>query len=221
MKRLTSRSSLLWAVSIAAVGGTLTAWALLDPKDPRITLYERPPKGAVTQPPPAPENFPELKQDAAGYWQVNFQHLASFSFGLHQRFDDKPGNYSRSRVALLVPDENETVVLPTEPGKSGPIPANVRALDGKRVCIAGYMLPIRMENGLVKDFLLLRNQMMCCYGRQPEPNEWVVVKMSGPGVPGKMDTPLSLYGTLHVGEMFENHVFEGLYQLDGEKISTN
>src|SRR5258708_1142300 len=75
--------------------------------------------------------------------------------------------------------------------------------------------------GLVRDLLLLRNQMMCCFGRQPEPNEWVVVKMAGPGVPSKMDTPLSLYGTLHVGEMFENNVFEGLYQLDGEKISPN
>ena len=73
----------------------------------------------------------------------------------------------------------------------------------------------------MKDFLLLRNQMMCCYGRQPEPNEWVVVKMTGKGVPSKMDTPLNLYGTLHVGEMFENHVFEGLYQLDGEKVSVN
>jgi hypothetical protein len=205
---------------VVAAGLGLSAQALPNPKDPNVTLYERPPKATVA-PAPAPENFPALKQDAAGYWQVTFQHLASFSFGQHKFFDDLPGISSRSRIALLVPDESEAVVLPTEPGTSGSIPDNVRALDGKRVCISGYMLPIRMENGLVKDFLLLRNQMMCCYGRQPEPNEWVVVKMAGPGVPGKMDTPLSLYGTLHVGEMFENHVFEGLYQLDGEKISTN
>jgi len=206
---------------MVAAGVALSARALPDPKDPIVTLYERPPK-ATAVPPPAPENFPELKQDVAGYWQVNFQHLASFSVGQQlYHFDEVPKNLPRTRVALLVPDESEAVVLPTEPGTSGPIPANVRALDAKRVCISGYMLPIRMENGLVKDFLLLRNQMMCCYGRQPEPNEWVVVKMSGPGVPSKMDTPLTLYGNLHVGEMFENHVFEGLYQLDGEKVSIN
>ena len=221
MRRLANSTGLFWAMCIATGGWALSARALLDPKDPNVALYERPPKSAAT-PPPAPENFPDLKQDAAGYWQVNFQHLASFSFGRHRfNFDERPKMSARGKVALLVPDDSEAVILPTEPGTSGPIPENVRALDGKRVCISGYMLPIRMENGLVKDFLLLRNQMMCCYGRQPEPNEWVVVKMSGKGVPSKMDTPLSLYGTLHVGEMFENHVFEGLYQLDGEKISTN
>jgi hypothetical protein len=207
-------------LTLVAGGLGLSAQALPDPKDPNVTLYERPTKTGV--PPPVSENFPELRQDATGYWQVDFRHLASFSFGRHKvNYDERPKRFGRTKVALLVPDESDAVVLPTEPGTSGPIPDNVRALDGKRVCISGYMLPIRMENGLVKDFLLLRNQMMCCYGRQPEPNEWVVVKMKDKGVPSKMDTPLNLYGALHVGEMFEGHVFEGLYQLDGEKISVN
>lgn len=168
-----------------------------------------------------PDSFPDLKQDAAGYWEVSFQHLASFSFGFHKFNADSPSEtMGRPRVALLVPDDNGEVELPTEPGQSGTIPANVRALDGRRVCISGYMLPTKVEAGRVKECLLLRNQMMCCFGRRPELNEWVVVKMRGAGVPSKMDTPIVFYGVLHVGEKFEDHVFAGLYELDGEKIST-
>lgn len=215
MRPLTQRTGLF----AAAIGLTLTAHALLDPKNPAVTLYERPPKTAEA---PAPGTFPELKQDSAGYWQVDFGHLASFSFGQHKvSFDDQPKAVGRRNVALLVPDESDAVEMPTAPGQSGTIPPNILALDGKRVRLTGYMLPIRMVDGLVQDFLLLRNQMMCCYGRRPELNEWVVVRMKGKGVPSTMDTPLSFYGTLHVGEFFENQVFEGLYRLDGEKISVN
>ncbi|HTZ19965.1 MAG TPA: DUF3299 domain-containing protein [Opitutaceae bacterium] len=164
--------------------------------------------------------FADLKQDAAGYWEVGFQHLASFSFGQHKFNAESPaGSIGRRRLGLPVPGDNGEVEWPTEPGQSGSIPAKVRALDGRRVCITGYMLPTKEENGRVKECLLLRNQMMCCFGRRPELNEWVVVKMKGAGVQNKMDTPIVFYGTLHVGEMFENHVFEGLYELDGEKIS--
>jgi len=165
-------------------------------------------------------DFPELKQDAAGYWQVGFQHLASFSFGHHKVADADTALLNRgARVALLVPDDSDQVELPTEPGQSGTIPDNVRALDGRRVCITGYMLPVKVENGLVKECLLLRNQMMCCYGRRPELNEWVTVRFAGAGVPSRMDTPVAFYGTLHVGEQFADRVFLGLYELSADKIS--
>ena len=167
-----------------------------------------------------PPGFPDLQQDADGYWAVGFQHLASFSFGRHKVPDPDTALLNHgARLALLVPDDSDQVELPTEPGQSGTIPDNVRALDGRRVRIAGYMLPVKVENGLVKECLLLRNQMMCCYGRRPELNEWVVVRFAGDGVPARMDTPLAFYGTLHVGERFEDHVFTGLYELAADKIS--
>lgn len=169
-----------------------------------------------------PTWFSDLQQDHAGYWQDGFQHLASFPFG-HRRevFENQPGRTSRPRLALLVPQETDVVEMPTEPGVSGTIPAAVRALDGKRVSLKGYMLPVRVEDGLVRECLLLRNQSLCCFGRRPEINEWVVVKVQGKGVPSKMDTPVTISGTLRVGELFENGVFEGLYELAGEKITEN
>lgn len=214
-----ARALFLGATSAATVGSTPVAWALLNPKDPIVTLYERPPEGAA-KPAPAAEKLPELKQDAAGYWVVDFRHLASFWFGRREAdVEPRPGDDPRPDGSFPKPAESGVLAMPTEPGQSGSIPPGIAALDGKRVRLSGYMLPIRMENGLVKDFLVLRNQMMCCFGRRPQPNEWVVVKMKGRGVPSTMDTPLCFYGVLHVGEIFENHVFEGLYQLDGEKIA--
>ncbi|MDB6126775.1 MAG: hypothetical protein JWM35_671 [Verrucomicrobia bacterium] len=188
------------------------------PENPYTVLYSRPPNSAASTVPPRGD-FPELMQDAAGYWQIDFRHLASFDYG-HHKVAPSPGEekIQPPDIVPLIPTESDVVELPTAPGVNGRIPPNVQALDGRKVRITGYMLPVRMENGLVKDFLLLRNQMMCCFGRQPEPNEWVVVRMKGKGVQSQMDTPMAFYGTLHVGEMFENQVFEGLYELDGEKI---
>ncbi len=208
------------AAALAAMAMVSSAWGQAPaPPAPGTTFNGQSP---VTAASPSPGNFPELKQDAAGNWLVGFEHLASFSFGRHKvDYEDtlKPKGLGAKRLALLIGDTRDPVEMPTEPGQSGTIPARILALEGKKVRVSGYMLPIKLENGLVTQCLLLRNQMMCCYGRQPELNEWVVVTMKGKGVPSTMDTVLAFYGTLHVGEIFENHIFEGLYQLDCEKIS--
>ena len=210
-------SSLLLGV-VLTLGAVQAHGRSHAPENPYTVLYSRPPNSAQSAIPPRGD-FPALVQDAEGYWKVDFRHLASFEYG-HRKVAPSSGEEKLlpSDIVPLIPAESDVVQLPTAPGVSGTIPANVQALDGRKVRITGYMLPIRMENGLVKDFLLLRNQMMCCFGHQPEPNEWVVVRLKGNGVPSQMDTPMVFYGTLHVGELFENQVFEGLYELDGEKI---
>jgi hypothetical protein len=98
------------------------------------------------------------------------------------------------------------------------IPANIRQLDGKRALVTGFMLPVKMEEGtgLVTDFLLVRDPMMCCYGVVPDPNDWVVVHMLKP-VAGIQDIPLSFIGTLHVGPIYDNGYLTGIYRLEGEK----
>lgn len=220
MKHLLPLTLRMPAVALAAMALTSSTWCAAPvPTNPES--IPPPPAPAIAPSAATEDKFHDLKQDAAGNWLVGFEHLASFSFGQHKLDYDAPVKpYGRRKFALLVPEETGSVELPTEPGKSGAIPPRVQALNGKRVRISGYMLPVKLENGLVKECLLLRNQMMCCFGRRPELNEWVIVKMKGKGVPSTMDTPVSFYGTLHVGEMFENGVFEGLYQFDGEKIST-
>jgi hypothetical protein len=48
-------------------------------------------------------------------------------------------------------------------------------------------------------------------------NEWVIVKMKQ-GVAPLMDVPVSFYGQLKVGAMFENGYMTGLYELEAERM---
>lgn len=194
------------ATAIPWLIATVLAVALLHP-------------AAAAQP---TETFADLKQDAEGYWKIGWEHLASFTFEPQRNAADAIlPPYGREAAGLVMPGSYQEPELPTEPGLCGPIPAQVRALDGRRVRISGYMLPLRTENGLVKECLLLRSPTMCCFGTRPALNEWVVVKMKGDGVASLMDVPITFYGRLHVGEMFNHDMFEGIYELVSDKLTTD
>lgn len=98
------------------------------------------------------------------------------------------------------------------------IPTAVKALNQKRVALKGFMLPLKVEGGLVTEMLIMKDQSMCCYGSTPKLNEWVSIKMTGAGVKAIMDQPVTLFGKLHVGEMRENGYLVGIYRMDGEKM---
>jgi hypothetical protein len=98
------------------------------------------------------------------------------------------------------------------------IPVSVRALSEKRVVTQGFMLPMKMKDGLAVDFLLLRNQMACCFGGTPGITEWIQVRTTGKGVKPVMDIPIFVFGTVHVEEIRENGFLSGLYQMDCEKV---
>jgi hypothetical protein len=138
--------------------------------------------------------FPAVTQSADGVSNIGFEHLASYAYPMPS-------------------DSNQP-----KPGSTDGIPGKVRELDGKRVCIEGYMLPMKLNDGLVNEFLLIRSPMVCCYGAIPATNEWVVVKMKT-GTSPVMDVPIKLYGTLHVGAVYEDTSFAGLYAVDGEKVA--
>ena len=109
-----------------------------------------------------------------------------------------------------------------KPGSAGPslgdqIPEAIRRLDGRKAIVTGFMLPIKMEGGRVTELLLMRTQMMCCYGVMPQVNEWVLVRMAK-GVYQLMDVPVAFGGVLHVKELYENGFLTAIYTLDGERM---
>lgn len=116
-----------------------------------------------------------------------------------------------------VPDDVATNA-PAGKNPDDQIPPTVKAFNGKRVSLKGFMLPLKVEGGLVTELLIMRDQSMCCYGAVPKINEWVSVKMTGKGVKPIMDQAVTLYGTLKVGAIRENGYLVGIYQLDGEKL---
>jgi hypothetical protein len=102
--------------------------------------------------------------------------------------------------------------------KKDQIPDNIRAFNGKRVAIKGFMLPLKVEKGLITEMLIMRDQSACCYGSVPKINEWVSVKMKE-GVKPAMDQAITLFGTLKVGEIRENGYLVGIYEMDGERMA--
>ncbi|MDB6165541.1 MAG: hypothetical protein JWQ83_681 [Lacunisphaera sp.] len=133
------------------------------------------------------------------YETVGFDRLASYTF--------------------TPPDYDPTVPNAKPPSGADQIPAKIKALDQQKVAVTGYMLPTKMEGGLVKEFLLVKDPMMCCYGVMPKINEWVVVKMVGTGVKPLMDIPITFDGRLRVGEMYENGYLTGVYLLEGDRMA--
>lgn len=135
---------------------------------------------------------------ADGYVQLDFDRLAAFKV--------EPPPFDPS----------------AKPGAGGPslgkqIPDAIRALDGRKAVVTGFMLPIKMEGGKVREFLLMRTQLMCCFGEVPQLNEWILVRIPQ-GTLQLMDVPVSFSGVLHVKELYENGFLTAIYTLDGERM---
>jgi hypothetical protein len=99
------------------------------------------------------------------------------------------------------------------------VPKEVRQKNGLSVAIEGFMIPtIVDENNKVKEFLLLPDQMSCCFGQSPEANGWVVVSAPN-GVDVLMDEVIRATGCLIVEERWDEEFFVGLYHLTCDEIT--
>lgn len=133
-----------------------------------------------------------------GYLKLGFDELASFKF--------------------VTPSYDPVADAKTTPPTGDEqIPAIVKGWSGKKAMITGFMLPTKLENGKATEFLIMANQMACCFGTVPNMNDWVVVRMPQ-GVPVVQDIPISFYGTLKVGAMYENGYMTGIYEMDATKM---
>jgi hypothetical protein len=131
------------------------------------------------------------------YRNVDFQWLASYPF-------DAPNE----KVT------NDTAIAQVEKQ----IPAAIKALDGQKVMVRGFMVPIKDVQGHATEFLLVRDQPTCCYSGMTTITEFVSVKVPGPGVESIMDQPVTVRGKIHVGAVLESGYVLGIYQMDGEKL---
>ena len=99
------------------------------------------------------------------------------------------------------------------------VPSRLREKSGAKVAVEGFMLPTVVdENNKVKEFILLPDQMSCCFGQSPEANGWVVVSSSD-GVDVLMDRIIRVTGTLTVEERWDEEFFVGLYHMDCKTIT--
>jgi hypothetical protein len=142
--------------------------------------------------------------DQQQFFPVSFEQLAGFRFIITDQILD-PTKDPRAASTRTIEQ----------------IPFTIKALDDRGVSVKGYMLPMKFNGPLATDFLLMRNQSMCCYGLAPNITEWVNVHMAGKGIKPIVDQPITVSGTFHVGEVRENGDLVGIYQLDGQKLTRN
>ncbi len=152
-------------------------------------------------PSPALAGPPDIPADRAGQYQaVTFRELSSFAY------DDQP---------LPIDSEGRAKRDPVVP-----YPSEVRALDGKRVALKGFLMPITFEKDRVTEFMLMsRPDMGCCFGVGMNMNEWVLVKWGGP-TPGHMDftVPFTVFGTLAVGADVQAGLVVSLYRMQADDL---
>jgi len=207
-----------WLVGVFAtvvVGAGLLFWfvsrrqAANQAVPPSVAATPSKPEPAKPPPPtivpgqePTPVPVPPPNRTvavASEYQKVGFDRLASYTF--------------------VPPEADNATPNAAPPSGAAQIPDKIKALDQQKVAVTGFMLPVKMDGSLVKEFLLVKDPMMCCYGVMPKINEWVVVKMVGKGVKPLMDIPITFEGRLRVGEMFENGYLTGLYLLEGDRMA--
>ncbi len=102
--------------------------------------------------------------------------------------------------------------------KRDQIPASIHAYDGRKVVLTGYLLPLQLENGLAKKFVLMKDTNTCCFGATPKMNDYVVCQMTGQGVEAVQDIPVQLTGTIHVQEKREDGYVVSLFTIDGDRF---
>ena len=142
-------------------------------------------------------------QAKGGYLEIGFDKLAGFWVNVKY---------------VPVKSDPPSPIQSFAQALDSPLPETIKALENKKVAVKGFILPLKVEAGLTTEFVLLRNQSLCCYGKPPQVNEWLHVRMKGKGIAAIMDQPITICGTLHVGEFRENKQLLGLYLMEGDKM---
>ncbi len=153
--------------------------------------------------------FPE----SDGYLKVGFDLLSSYTIDSPDETDDM--NTRRDDLNSDPFEPKETVR-----NKRQEVPESIRALDGRKVMVEGFMIPMLSEKYRVLSFILAQSQMTCCYGIAPKLNQWIDVTMEkGKSTEWKMDVPITVFGTLSVGAKYD-HANKGwcLYRMVSDKV---
>jgi hypothetical protein len=105
--------------------------------------------------------------------------------------------------------------------RSEKIPQPVRDLDGREVAIRGFVVPVDVERGEVRRFLVVSKfDLGCCFGAGMGVNEWILAeapKGRKLAVPDDF-SPATVLGRLAVGEEIEEGTLMSLYRMEAHEV---
>jgi hypothetical protein len=150
---------------------------------------------------PAPAHAPvKVRIDGRELFDIGFSQLSAFDY------------------TIVDAGTGATPAQIAEAEKRDQVPDWVHFYQDKPVILTGYLMPLQVENGVSKKFIIMKDVTTCCYGAVPNMNDYVVVTMKGDGVKAVQDVPVALIGVFHVAQKYENGYVTSLFQLDGEKF---
>jgi hypothetical protein len=105
-----------------------------------------------------------------------------------------------------------------QPFKDELLTPAVKKLDGKQVRIRGYILPSFQQSG-IKQFVLVRDNMECCFGPGAALHDCIVVEMTGGATTDFTVRPVTVEGKFSIKQLADP---EGktlaIYRLDGKSV---
>jgi hypothetical protein len=100
------------------------------------------------------------------------------------------------------------------------MPAAVKAFNGRKVAVQGFMCPLTRSGTAVTSFMLLKDRCLCVFGRSPRMNERISVKMAeGQYAPYVNDQPVTVFGVMDVGGVYEKGTFKSIYRIAAEQVA--
>jgi len=99
------------------------------------------------------------------------------------------------------------------------LPDAIRALEGKKVTIAGFLLPL-YEFDDIHEFNLVASHWSCCYGIPPGLNGWIHIQLADdqPGLPNTTE-PIRVVGTFHAAERKDSGYIISIFAIEGAEAA--
>jgi len=105
-----------------------------------------------------------------------------------------------------------------QPFKEELLTPAVKKLDGKKVRIRGYILPSFQQTG-IKQFVLVRDNMECCFGPGAALHDCIVVEMASGATTDYTVRPVTVEGKFSVKQLTDpDGKTLAIYRLDGKSV---
>lgn len=97
------------------------------------------------------------------------------------------------------------------------LPDDVTRWNGKLVRATGFMNPTSQARNLTT-FLLVKDRSSCCFGKAPQMNHYIDVKLKPGQTTNYSSDPITLQGILKVEDRFDGDWPMGLYWMEGAEV---
>ena len=113
-------------------------------------------------------------------------------------------------------DDLKFDIQPDAPFERSMLPQEIEDLHGQKIRIGGYILP-SYSNRDIKQFVLVRDNMECCFGPGAALYDCMLVEMEGRGVDFTV-RPIVVEGDFHVQEYVIDGRHMAIYHMQGLSI---